>query len=158
REPHLFYLTGRGLVRERRPLSPRAISSPQTLGARSGEWCPFGRGHDMAGDQQDDDEVSVLFDTPELEESVEILGAPVVTLHLACDKPVAMVVARLCDVHPNEESSRVSFGVLNLTHRDSHETPTPLVPGRQYVVRLQLNDTGASFPAGHRIGRAFPAA
>src|SRR5262249_8058200 len=33
REPQRLYLTGRGLVLERRPLSPRAISSPQTLGA-----------------------------------------------------------------------------------------------------------------------------
>jgi putative CocE/NonD family hydrolase len=165
REPQRLYLTGRGLVLERRPLSPRAICSPQTLGTRSGEWCPFGRGHDMAGDQQDDDEVSAIFDTPDLQESVEILGAPVVTLHLSCDKPVAMVVARLCDVHqteedgnPTEESSRVSFGVLNLTHRDSHEAPSPLVPGRQYVVRFQLNDTGASFPAGHRIRLALSTA
>jgi putative CocE/NonD family hydrolase len=158
REPQRFYLTGRGLDRERRPLSPRAISSPQTLGAHGGEWCPFGRGHDMAGDQHEDDELSIVFDTKDLEEKVEILGAPVVTLHLACDKPVVMLVARLCDVHPNDESLRVSFGVLNLTHRDSDEAPSPLVPGRQYVVRLQLNDAGASFPAGHRIRLALSTA
>jgi len=155
REPQRFYLTGRGIDRDRRPLWPRAISSPPTPGARGGEWCPFGRGHDMAGDQHEDDELSTMFDTKDLVEGVEILGAPVVTLHLACDKPVATIVARLCDVHPNEESLRVSFGVLNLTHRDSDEAPSPLVPGRQYVVRFQLNDTGASFPAGHRIRLAL---
>ena len=86
---------------------------------------------------------------------MEILGAPVVTLDLACDKPVANLVARLCDVHPSGESLRVSFGVLNLTHRDSHATPSPLVPGERYRVRLQLNDCGATFPAGHRIRLAL---
>jgi hypothetical protein len=45
--------------------------------------------------------------------------------------------------------------VLNLTHRDSHAEPTPLVPGRRYQVRIQLNDAGAAFPAGHRLRLAL---
>jgi hypothetical protein len=89
---------------------------------------------------------------------MEILGAPVVTLDLVCDKPVANLVVRLCDVHPSGESLRVSFGVLNLTHRDSHAAPTPLVPGERYRVRLQLNDCGATLPASHRIRLAFSTA
>ena len=57
-------------------------------------------------------------------------------------------------MHPDGESLRVSFGVLNLTHRDGHETPTPLVPGQRYRVRIQLNDAGSAFPAGppHKAG------
>jgi hypothetical protein len=58
-------------------------------------------------------------------------------------------------VHPDGQSLRVSYGVLNLTHRDSHEWPTPLVPGERYRVRLQLNDCGAVFPAGHRVRLAL---
>ena len=72
---------------------------------------------------------SLVFDTPPLDETIEILGAPVLTLEIASDKPIATLIARLCDVHPTDESLRVSFGVLNLTHRDSHAEPTPLVPG-----------------------------
>jgi hypothetical protein len=45
--------------------------------------------------------------------------------------------------------------MLNLTHRDSHEEPTPLVPGRRYRVRLQLNDIAYAFPAGHRVRLAL---
>jgi uncharacterized protein len=41
--------------------------------------------------------------------------------------------------------------VLNLTHRDGHETPAPLVPGRRYQVRVQLNDAGAVLPPGHKV-------
>ena len=62
---------------------------------------------------------------------------------------------RLCDVHPCGESLRVSYGVLNLTHRDCHETPAPLVPGRRYQVRVQLNDAGAVLPAGHKVRLAL---
>jgi hypothetical protein len=45
----------------------------------------------------------------------------------------------------------VTYGVLNLTHRDSHEHPEPLEPGKTYRVRLQLNDAAQRFVKGHRI-------
>jgi hypothetical protein len=45
----------------------------------------------------------------------------------------------------------LSFGVLNLTHRDSHEHPEPLAPGRFYRVGLRLNDCGCAIPQGFRI-------
>jgi hypothetical protein len=64
----------------------------------------------------------------------------------------------LCDVHPSGESLRLSYGILNLTHRDGHETPAPLEPGQRYRVRIQLNDAGAVFPAGHRIRLALSTA
>ena len=155
RKPHRLFLADSGLAAASAALAPRDVRSPQTLGSEAGEWCPFGRGRDQAGDQRPDDIRSLLFDTPPLDETLEILGAPVVTLDLACDKPAANLVVRLCDVHPSGESLRVSFGVLNLTHRDSHATPSPLVPGERYRVRLQLNDCGATFPAGHRIRLAL---
>jgi hypothetical protein len=45
--------------------------------------------------------------------------------------------------------------MLNLTHRDGHETPSPLVAGHRYQVRIQLNDAGAVFPAGHKVRLAL---
>ena len=155
RQPHRLFLADDGLRAASASLAPRDIRSVQTVGSEAGEWCPFGRGRDQAADQRPDDARSLLFETAPLAETMEILGAPVVTLEIACDKPVANLVARLCDVHPSGESLRVSFGVLNLTHRDSHATPAALVPGERYRVRLQLNDCGATFPAGHRIRLAL---
>jgi hypothetical protein len=61
-------------------------------------------------------------------------------------------------VRPSGESLRVSYGVLNLTHRDGHEEPAPLAVGQRYRVRIQLNDAGAVFPAGHRIRLALSTA
>ncbi len=148
-------LTDAGLMAQAATLTPRAVCSPLTLGRHGGQWCPFGRGNDQADDQRKDDALSLVFDTPELDEAVEILGAPVVTLDIASDRPIAQLVVRLCDVHPTAESQRVSFGVLNLTHRDSDATPTPLTPGARYRVRIQLNDAGARFAAGHRIRLAL---
>ena len=43
--------------------------------------------------------------------------------------PVAYLSARLCEVLPDGTSILVSRGILNLTHRESHSDPEPLVPG-----------------------------
>jgi len=128
-----------------------SFCSPQTTGLRGGEWCGFGAEGEMPRDQRPDDGGSLVFDSDPLDERLEIFGAPVATLDLRCDKPAALLAARLCDVAPDGSSLRVSYGLLNLTHRESHETPTPLVPGRWTRLRLQLNDIAHAFPPGHRI-------
>jgi predicted acyl esterase len=158
RLPFRLFLSDDGLRPSGTPFEPRTVCSTQKVGAQAGEWCPFGRGHDQAGDQREDDVRSLVFETPALDETIEILGAPVVTFDLASDKPIANLAVRLCDVRPSGESLRVSFGILNLTHRDSHATPALLVPGQRYRVRIQLNDCGAAFPAGHRIRLAISTA
>ena len=158
RTPYRLFLTDDGLRPERAPLAARVVCSSQTVGKDAGSWCPFGRAADQAGDQRADDERSLIFETPPLDEAIEILGAAILTLEIASDRPIANIVARLCDVHPSAESLRVSFGVQNLTHREGHETPQPLVPGERYQVRIQLNDAGVVFPAGHRIRLALSTA
>jgi hypothetical protein len=45
----------------------------------------------------------------------------------------------------------VTYGLLNLTHRDSSEHPQPLEPGKRCRVRIALNHISQHFPAGHRV-------
>jgi uncharacterized protein len=45
----------------------------------------------------------------------------------------------------------VTVGLLNLTHRDSHEHPTALIPGQTCTATVELDDTAYAFPPGHRI-------
>jgi uncharacterized protein len=153
-----LFLTDAGLREDPQPLTVHAVSSPQTLGGCAGDWVPFGRGHDQARDQQEDDARSLLFETAPLDAALEILGAPLVTLEVACDRPIANLIVRLCDVHPSGESLRVSYGVLNLAHRDSHGEPSALTPGERYRVRIQLNDAGSAFPPGHKVRLAISTA
>ena len=61
-------------------------------------------------------------------------------------------------MHPSGESLRVSYGVLNLTHRESHEQPALLATGERYRVRIKLNDAGSVFPAGHKVRLAISTA
>lgn len=153
--PRRLMLTDDGLHPEGTLGIPLSLCSPQTVGKFAGEWCPFGRSPDQAGDQREDDARSLVFETAPLLSSIEILGAATVTLDIMSDEPMANLAVRLCDVRPSGRSLRISYGILNLTHRDGHETPTPLVVGQRYQVRIQLNDAGAVFPVGHRVRLAL---
>ncbi|MGA8196534.1 MAG: CocE/NonD family hydrolase [Acetobacteraceae bacterium] len=155
---HRLLLGDGGLQVSDARLTPRTVCSPQTVGKHAGSWCPFGRGADQAADQQEDDARSLVFETAPLDARIEILGAPIVTLDIAADRPLANLIVRLCDEHPDGASLRVSYGIQNLTHRDGDETPAPLVPGNRYRVHIQLNDAGTVFPAGHRIRLAISTA
>jgi predicted acyl esterase len=156
--PRRLFLTDEGLREAAGHLTARAVCSPQTVGKCAGDWVPFGRGHDQARDQQEDDMRSLVFETPPLAEPIEILGAPILTLDVAADRPIANLIVRLCDVHASGESLRVSYGVLNLTHREGHEQPALLATGDRYQVRIQLNDTGSAFPPGHKMRLAISTA
>ena len=149
--PLTYYLNGDGLGMAPGAAVTLMLSSPLTLGIASGEWDPYGAGPDMPVDQRGDDGGSLVFDSAPLGEPIEILGRPWVTLDLAVDRPSALIAVRLCDVFPDGTSARVTYGLLNLTHRNGHERAEPLEPGRRYTVRLKLDDVGYGFPAGHRI-------
>jgi hypothetical protein len=58
---------------------------------------------------------------------------------------------RLCDVAPDGASTRVTYGVFNLTHVNGADKPVRLVSGKRYTVRVALIDTAYSFVTGHRI-------
>ena len=133
---------------------PLIVSSPQTTGVTAGSWCAYATGRvapELPVDQRADDAYSLVFDTPPLSEPLEILGAPIVALELESDQPVAQAAVRLSDIGPDERVTRVTYGVLNLTHREDHAAPTPLVPGRRYRAEIKLNDVGHRFLAGHRL-------
>jgi uncharacterized protein len=128
-----------------------SIESPMSVGQFAGKWCSYSAPPDLPYDQREEDGGSLVFETDVLEEPCEILGAPEVTLDVSANRPIAMVAARLSDVADDGRATRVTYGLLNLTHRGSHDDPEPLEPGRRYRVRIPLNGVAQAFPAGHRI-------
>jgi uncharacterized protein len=127
------------------------IQSPLSVGLFSGKWCSYPAPPDLPHDQREEDGGALVFTTAPLDSPLEVLGQTFVDLALSSDQPVAMVAVRLSDVFPNDSATRITYGVLNLTHRDSHEHPEMLEPGRVYRVRVYLNDVAQVFPAGHRL-------
>ncbi len=129
----------------------KAICSPLWVGIAAGEVGRYGGDAEWPPDQREDDGGSLVFISEPLTERLEFLGAPSLTLIFASDKPQALVCARLNDVAPDGRSTRVTYGLLNLTHRNSHEFPEPLVPGQQASAVIEMEDNAHAFPAGHRI-------
>ncbi|MEU8473590.1 CocE/NonD family hydrolase [Streptomyces hygroscopicus] len=127
------------------------VQSPLSVGQFAGKWASYNAPPDLPYDQREEDGGSLVFDAEALTERVEILGSPSVELELSVSEPVAMVAARLSDVAPDGRATRVTYGLLNLTHRDAIGTPEPLEPGRRYRARVQLNGVAQAFPPGHRI-------
>jgi hypothetical protein len=127
------------------------LRSPIGVGHGGGRWFPYAGEPDLPGRQHDADGASLLFDSEPLSERLEILGEPVVELDVESDRPVATLVVRLLDVDPAGVATRVTYGALNLTHRDSHAQPTPLTPGERVRVRMGLQHVGQAFPPGHRV-------
>ncbi len=121
------------------------------VGVTGSIWCaddlPFG----TPWDQRADEAFSLVYEWPPLDAELEIMGHPRVELTLRADVPVAYLSAKLCDVFPDGTSSLVTRGILNLAHRDSHEHPAPLEPGRPYTVTIELDATAYVFEPGHRI-------
>lgn len=126
------------------------IPSVQTHGLYAGMWCPFGSVGDWPSDQRAEDGLAACFTAEPVMAPQDVLGFPQAVLTLSADKPVALVAVRLCDIAPDGASSLVSWGLLNLTHRESHAEPTPLEPGQHYTVTVQLNAIGYTLLPGHR--------
>lgn len=147
-----FYLRAdRSLGAKRDKGAVFSVRSPQSHGKAAGEWMGVGCPGEQPTDQRLDDGGALCFDTPTLGNDLVILGAPLLTLRVAADAPVAQLAVRLSDVAPDDRVERVSYQLLNLTHRDSHEHPSPLEPGRYYDVTVTLNACGHRFLTGHRI-------
>jgi hypothetical protein len=105
----------------------------------------------MPGDQRGDDALSACFDSAPLGDDHDISGAPQVTLRLASNQPQAQIAVRLNHVHPDGASTRVTYGVLNLSHRGGSASPQPMVAGEETEITLDLDHIAYRVPRGHRL-------
>jgi uncharacterized protein len=156
RRKETFHLASDGL----RPSPSRrkgvrlSVCSPQTTGVKAQEWCPYGQGRvsaEGATDQREDDAGSLVFDTDVLKRPINLAGEAIVKLRIASNRPQAFAAVRLCDVAPDGTSAFVTLGVLNLSHRKSHEHPEAMMPGKFVDVSLRLKPVAQIIPKGHRL-------
>ncbi len=149
-EAQTWYLNRNGLNQTLETEKSLLFPTSQVVGLNAGVWFPMGAAGEFPGDQRSADSGSLCFTSEVLEAGMEILGQPEVTVSLNCDKTKALLAARLCDVAPDGTSFLVSWGLLNLTHHNSHEHPEALIPGKKFNATVQLNACAHALSPGHR--------
>jgi uncharacterized protein len=152
-----LHLTDQGLGEANGTLNA-SIRSPHHCGMASGEYCAIWLGPELPGDQRGDDALSVCFDGEPAAQDMDIVGAPRLRVTLSADKPQAQIAVRLNHVHPDGASTRITYGVLNLTHREDPANPQPLEPGRSYDITLDLDHIAYRLPKGHKLRVAISSA
>jgi uncharacterized protein len=108
---------------------------------------------DLPGDQSEADSQSLYFDSAPLPNDLDCFGHPTVRLRLSCDKPVASIAVRLCEVSPVTNASHlVSYRFFNLCYRGGDmANPQPVEPGVAFDVSIPLNIVGHTFKQGWRV-------
>lgn len=146
-----YYLTPGQLCRDRNTAPEVLLHTPGNHGLLSGEWMGAGVLGESSCDQRLDDGMAMVFETEPLGETTEILGFPYFSVDFSSDKEKALLYAQLSDVAPDGAVTRVSYGILNLTHRESQERITLLKPGEKTHAKIKLDVCGHSFAPGHKI-------
>ncbi len=134
------------------------LRSPLDSGTASGEWFTLKPDAELPQDQRGDDGGSLVFETAPLTEPLDLLGRATVTLRLSCADDWANLVGRLVDVHPDGTANRITYGVLNLAHRDGSEHPRAMPHGDMVDITLVLDACGYRLRPGHRLRLALATA
>lgn len=158
--PDTLYLTGAGrgsrvgALSTRRPESGRPTTSyvsnpakPVTdpFAERSGahDYRDLGTGSDV-----------LTFETPPLDQEVEVVGALGVEVYLEADAPDVDLWAKVLDVAPDGTAYNLmapGSDVIRASYRDRTARRSLLEPGHVYLLRLPGLLTGNTFKKGHRI-------
>ena len=135
-------------------------------GAFQGSWGDYWRVEKGSGpfEQRDMDGVLlrlrpdvIVFQTPPLEQDVEVTGPILVKLFASSSAVNTDFTAKLIDVYPPNEDYPEGFemnfqdGVIRAAFRESLENPTPLEPGRIYEFTVEIPPTSNLFQRDHRI-------
>ncbi len=145
-------LTNSGLFADHEKLvSAIKIDSPLTTGVHSGEYMALWFGPDYPTDQRRDDVLSVCFDTDMLKQDLKIVGNPKLKLKVSSNKSCGQLTARLSDIAPDGQVTRVTYGMINLQNRDSLDSVQEVIPGEVYEVEVQLDFIAQTIPQGHKM-------
>ncbi len=154
----LWYLREGGLKPLPGPAPETQFRTPPCAGTERGELIPHCSGPEMARDQRLDDGASLLFDSRPLEEPLSIWGDPILQITVSSDSPTGHLVVRLCDVGPDGVSRFVTWGLLNLCHRDGNDRARPVTPGEAMTLHVPLDHVAHRFRTGHRLRLALSTA
>jgi len=136
----------------------------------------YGGGDVVYPDRAAEDKKLLLYDSPPLENDLEITGSPVLTLEIASTTVDGAVHAYLEDISPEGRVTYVDEGILRFMDRKEVDPATlpyvplgpahsflrsdaePMEPGQPTTTRLALFPTSVLLRKGHRIRLALAGA
>ena len=99
----------------------------------------------------------LVFQTPELDEAVEVTGPLTMILWASSSAPDTDFTVKLIDVHPPEAdypdgfAQNITDSIIRGRYRNSRDKPESMVPGEIYELEIVMYPTSTVFGVGHRI-------
>ncbi len=146
-----FHLNSGALGERAEDGADLVICSPQTFGSAGGDMCSFAIPGDVPVDCRIDAAGALCFRGEPVQEPLDILGQPTVSLSVSANKAQGFVVALLVDEAPDGAQTLISRGFANLVHRNSDTAPEPVVPGDAMQIAVPLHGIGYRLAARHRL-------
>jgi len=155
RRTYYLHPTGDLTIEAGRSPDTLGYTHDPTVGTTAGFKSLYPLGIDYPRPQNDDDVRSLTFNGLVMEEALEIVGEPEVTLTVSTDMPDAALTVRLCDVAPDGRSTLITSGVRRLSRRDGLDRVAEVLPGNLYEMSIRLWPADYLVPAGHRMRLAL---
>lgn len=147
-----LYLSAYGTLSKNSDTLNCVIKSPANCGFGAGSYFPMSSSvPEQSGDQSVDDAYSVCFEQDPTSFPIDIVGRPKIKLILKSNNTHGHLCARLCDVSPDGLSTRISYGLLNLNHRDSHENPTVIPVNKEFSIEFDLDQVAYRLLRGNKL-------
>ena len=146
-----LHLNDGGELTSTQSTTDAVITSPLDCGASAGEYFPFTFSDELPDEQSYDNSRSTCFTGEPLNDGLDIVGAPSIRMTLASTSTTAQIAVRLLDQRPDGTSALITYGVLNLTHAESHANPKPLLRNQPFDCQLNLDQIAYRIPAGHQL-------
>ncbi|MDP5215684.1 CocE/NonD family hydrolase [Ruegeria sp. 2205SS24-7] len=151
-QPLMLYLTDGLLARTEGPNSlALPIPADLRIGRASGDTGYFGRHGGLPLDQNEDDTLSLTFETAPLETDLVLYGAMSTQLLVETVSKQGQVSLRVNDVAPDGTSARVGLCVRNLALNDQLDAPEACEQETERVLNIPFHTKAYTFRRGHRI-------
>ena len=103
----------------------------------------------------------LIYSTPPLDKPLRFAGPLRAELYVSADTPDADWVVKLIDIHQDGFAHTLATGIQRGSFRDSEVKPTPLEPGKTYLLSIDLGHAAAQIEPGHSLriqiaGSCFP--
>lgn len=145
-EAYVRYIPARVRMRNIVPQGPmHQKEEPEFVGARN-PYPPLAARPDV-----------LVFQTPPLEEAVELTGPITVNLWISSSAPDTDFTAKLVDVYPANADYPNGYdlilvdSIIRTRFREGWDREVMMTPGEVYPVTIELPPTSNLFQAGHRI-------